>query len=1045
MKPEQQSINLLGITRSKAKMYEYFVPIEDHIALTKDPSALLSLAVGIIGDYSAIYNNISSEKESLEEQQNNLLFSSQYFDSYKESKINSQLDSYLLLVGSASYYLCNLPGSSAVLANRLGDSCPDMECEGLEYLLWALLKTNFSTNFEFVNENYSNVIHLILENLSAYYQTGNGEEQILGEVERLRKSVYLNGTARQLLVTDIVCSVISKRIYNSSWSCLKRYTDINIEEWRRVLTKKTFIQEFWPAQQLLGDKGVFNGRSAIVQMPTSAGKTKSIEIIIRSSFLSGRSQMAIIVAPFRALCSEIKNSLTVAFEAENVDIDSPSDTFQVDFNNISDIDFETNKLILVLTPEKFMYMLRHEPELAEKIGLILYDEGHQFDNGLRGVTYELLLSSLKRIIPKSVQSVLISAVISNAEAIGNWLIGETGVIVSGANLSPTFRTVAFTSWKDQRGRLEFVNQNNPESKEYFVPRVIEQSELALRGRESKKRYFPERTNGKSIALYLGLKLVQNGSIAIFCGNKSTVLSLCEEALDVFSRGYQSKLPIEISDQVEVSRLSFLLEKHFGPTDIKTRSSKIGIFGHSGNTPQGVRLAIEYAMQKGKIKFIICTSTLAQGVNLPIKYLIITSVYQAGQKIKTRDFHNLIGRAGRSGMHTEGSIIFADSEVYDQQNSKSESWRWNEAKKILDPKNTEPCISTLSSIFDPIYSDDKAYSIAISPLDFVKAYIESAESLASLPEEFANRNAEKKFTKAGLTWQFSEKMAIISAIESYLMAYWESKSKIPEEDVADLAKETLAYFLADEEKKVEILKLFTLLAQNVNNAFADANKRKAYGKTLLGVRDLLDIEKWTLEKMDILVDCLNCEELLRELWPILSIKITSTTFAKIVPKDYLLNISLQWINGVAYFELLELLIKSNVKIQAGSQMRNPQQDTVIDICDNALAFDATLILSAITEVIGLQKHEKKNRLISKLNELQKRLKYGLKTSLSIAFYEIGFSDRVIATELAAVFSNFSVTRKELLTDISLNQKRFKSEIDKYPQYYLTVFNEIINRQ
>ena len=49
-----------------------------------------------------------------------------------------------------------------------------------------------------------------------------------------------------------------------------------------------------------------------------------------------------------------------------------------------------DQVVLVATPEKFNYVLRHSPEIAEKIKLIIYDEGHQFDNGNRGITYELL-------------------------------------------------------------------------------------------------------------------------------------------------------------------------------------------------------------------------------------------------------------------------------------------------------------------------------------------------------------------------------------------------------------------------------------------------------------------------------------------------------------------------------------------------------------------------------------------------------------------------------------------------------------------------------
>jgi hypothetical protein len=56
-----------------------------------------------------------------------------------------------------------------------------------------------------------------------------------------------------------------------------------------------------------------------------------------------------------------------------------------------------------------------------------------------------------------------------------------------------------------------------------------------------------------------------------------------------------------------------------------------------------------------LKFVLCTSTLAQGVNLPIRYLIISGTMQGVERIKARDFRNLVGCSGRAGMHTEGTI------------------------------------------------------------------------------------------------------------------------------------------------------------------------------------------------------------------------------------------------------------------------------------------------------------------------------------------------------------------------------------------------------
>ena len=102
-------------------------------------------------------------------------------------------------------------------------------------------------------------------------------------------------------------------------------------------------------------------------------------------------------------------------------------------------------------------------------------------------------------------------------------------------------------------------------------------------------------------------------------------------------------------------------------------------------------------------FVACTSTLAQGVNLPIRYLIVSSIHQAGVKISVRDFQNLVGRAGRSGMHTEGLVIFSDPEVYD--NKRSEPRKFNSSTELLSPANSENTTSSLLELLDSFSSKD----------------------------------------------------------------------------------------------------------------------------------------------------------------------------------------------------------------------------------------------------------------------------------------------------------------------------------------------------
>lgn len=1038
MRPEQRSNVLLGITRSKAKMYEYGVPQPYHIKIPRDPSRLFTLAIGMLGDLAVMINTGQSGPEYAELTEN-LRFSAYFFDSYCESKLNQDLDPYLFLLGSASYYLCDLPGSSGVLAGRLTTDSPELGCLGLEKLMIWLLKGDFSAGVADPGGIYGAHIKDISSCLAQYYREGTGEEGLFVTTNQLRKTAYANGSPRQLLFADVICALLRKRHENSTFYGLPRYSGLAQSEWLRILQKKSFVRELWPAQHLLGKHGVFYGTSAVVQMPTSAGKTRATEIIIRSSFLSGRTSLAVIVAPFRALCHEIRNSLVKAFRDESVNVNELSDVLQTDFE-IEQI--LTGQQILVVTPEKLVYVLRHAPELAGKIGLLIYDEGHQFDSGTRGVTYELLLTSLKTMVPETVQTVLISAVINNAESINNWLNGSGAQVVSGINLGPTYRTVAFASWMDQLGRLEFVTLHDPEKRDFFVPRVIESYPLQLKKRETKKRAFPEKGDGKSVALYLGIKLVPNGGVALFCGTKRTASGLCAKLIEAYNRGLPIAKPIVFSNRDEVEKLYFLHQCNLGNDAIATQCARIGVFTHHANTPHGIRLAVEHAMKEGLARFVVCTSTLAQGVNLPIRYLIITSIYQGTERIKVRDFHNLIGRAGRSGMHTEGSILFADPEVYDKRNALDTKWRWAQVKELLDPGNSEPCASTILSIFEPLKSDDRKYVIRWEPLTFVQTYVENPAQLDNLPTEIDNQYADKGFTKAGLEEQIARRVDIIAAIESYLMAYWDdSGSRIKEDSVAELARGTLAYHLAEEDTRKHIIEVFKLLAKNIEKNVPEATRRKVFGKTLYGVRDSIAIEGWVNKNIEQIVVCGTQEDLLSTLWPVLAQYIRNSTFRRCNPAEVLRDLAAGWIQGRPFHELFTILSEPSVRFGTGSRAQYPLIEHVVDICENALAYDGMLAVGAVTEIFGLLRPGAETTL-EDLQKLQKRLKYGLPSSAATALYELGFADRVVSMELSSVVELSTGSRKSVIQVIRKNKKEVNRLLEKYPIYFSAVFNSIL---
>jgi POLQ-like helicase len=1042
MRPEERSNHLLGIIRAKAKMIEYHVPEQyQNIDLSSDPAKLFTLSIGLLGDFAAGTNREEDRSEVLVALRKNMLFSAHFFDSYLQSRLNETIDFYLSLLGSSSYYLCDLPGSATVLAKHIAGRCRNLEGEGLEKLLLWLLQSDFSITFEGSDGLFGDYIETIHKLVSQYFKSGNGEEKLIDLARNLRGAVYESGTPRQLLFGDIIVAVLIKMIQNSSWKALPLYSGIPRDKWLIALQKESFIKELWPAQHLLGQAGVFRGKSAVVQMPTSAGKTKAIELVIRSAFLADRTSLAIIIAPFRALCHEIKNSLVSSFYNESTKVDELSDVLQTDFEIV---ELLGHKQILVVTPEKLLYVLRHDPELASNVGLLIFDEGHQFDSGTRGITYELLLTFLRSILSDGAQKVLVSAVISNAEAVGEWLNGDPKV-VEGTNLNPTFRSVGFASWLDRLGRIEYIDGKDAEKGEFFVPRVIESLNLGKTGREKIDRFFPEKSDGQAIALYLGLKLAPNGSIAIFCGRKTTAASICEKSVAIIERGISLPLPKEYSDQQEVERLHYLHVENLGPDSPATKSAVHGIFSHHGNTPHGIRLAVEYAMREGFVRFVVCTSTLAQGVNLPIRYLIVTSVYQGIERIRVRDFHNLIGRVGRAGMHTEGSVLFADPIVYDKKRNRRDSWRWKQIKTLLDQKNSEPCTSNLLSIFDPIKSDDDKSTINMEPLDFVRAYIGDPGGLSKFTDEIVRQNAEKGFTRGGVERQIAWKISLITSIESFLLSQWDEKEEVLSEvSIAQLAQETFAFFLADEQKREHILELFKLLAANISNNITDPRRRRIYGRTLYGLKDVLAIEIWVQGNLDQLLVTKSMVETLNLIWPQLIKYIHNSFFKKFDNPEVLKEITQEWIEGESFHNILEIIQQRKARIIWGTQRRDFKIGHIVDICEGGFAYDGALLLGALTEILELIDQDGISELVRRLQLFQKQIKYGLPTRASIHLYEIGFSDRVIALDLARSFNLDSEDKQMVLRILKSDTQKSIEIIDKYPSYFQLRMKEILKQ-
>ena len=996
---------MLKYQKAKAKLVEYDIPRKDYPKFPLNSNELSYPVVYILSRYaeSVIENNVAD----MEEFSPHLVAASQYFDAAVGANDREEYDVDFLLSGAAAYFLSDDFGSAKVLCSeffvRINPEINEPQKITGNLLGYLLLNRDFHISVD--TPNGEKVCHSLL----AYYNTGEGVEKIRGLLSEYRKAVYENDAPMEIYYVDILCAIVMVALSKSSWSLLPRYSELDQSLWSDYLKNPKAPRMLWPAQQLIGEKGVLRGQSAIVQLPTGVGKTKSIELMIRSSFASGRATTAIIVAPLRALCNEIANDMISAF-GDEVLVNQFSDVLEEDFSLDLFLSFKSK--ILICTPEKLSYIIHHQADFLDEIGLYIFDEGHMFDDGSRGAIYELLISEIRSHISGEEQIILLSAVLSNAEQIHKWLLGEAGVLASDSKIKATPKTIGFAS---QTKDIHYYSDDSAQE-DFYIPRSIEVITLQKRPREKKQRYFPELTDAKDIAIYYANKLCKNGGAAIFANRTSTVLTAINRIIELRDRGC---LLAEIkgnSDGKEMSRLAQLMSDYYGEQHPYTIACYLGVVPHYSNLPNGLRLAVEHACRNKALRLVVCTSTLAQGVNIPIKYLFMTSFMVARNSMQIRSFQNLMGRTARSGMYTEGSVIVTDPRLFDNRNNQKNggNLRWNDCTKMFDSSASEPCGSSILSLVQDIVVDYQAGFIGSDVAKFIIENYGKNDCFNQLMSELSSALLERYPSKTNNNIAESVKFRkrTMEAIENHLCFVFSNDENTDRQAIAsEICKETLAYFMANDDEKALLERIFDVIALKISNF--DYSQLKNYARTMIGIDLSLQIEKWIAENH--LTQQNYTNEQLVEM--IISFFQETHTLKK--GTKCFADICQMWLDGCSFVGMYRSTSLSIADLE--------------DICNKSISYELSFFVGSIIDIIEISDEDIVNPLPNLLR-LQRRLKYGVKTETAVSICEKIFNDRFLANLLADEIGHDAIETNSIVGVIQSHKDDILDILSAYPTYF-----------
>lgn len=400
--------------------------------------------------------------------------------------------------------------------------------------------------------------------------------------------------------------------------------------------------------QILACRALESGRGVLVAAPTGAGKTVVGEF---AAFLAIRKgKKCFYTTPIKALSNQKYQEFVERFGAEKVGL------LTGDTNINGDAD------ILVMTTEVLRNMLYAGSNTLSSLGFVVMDEVHYLADKFRGAVWEEVLIHLM----ESVQVISLSATVSNAEEFGEWLQvvrGDTEVIVSEVRPVPLYQHVLIDNTL----------------MDLFVENGQVNPEILRREREAMRRIRTPRNRGKDFAA--GGHRLSRAEIIEKLDREQMLPAItfifsrlgCDSAVrQCLTAGVRLTTATE---RKEIRESAIGYTEHIAEEDLDTlgfaewmNALERGVAAHHAGLLPSFKAAVEDLFQRGLIKAVFATETLALGINMPARTVVLEKLVkwngEAHLPVTPGEYTQLTGRAGRRGIDIEGNAVVQWSPTVD---------------------------------------------------------------------------------------------------------------------------------------------------------------------------------------------------------------------------------------------------------------------------------------------------------------------------------------------------------------------------------------------
>jgi len=422
--------------------------------------------------------------------------------------------------------------------------------------------------------------------------------------------------------------------------------------------------DFFPSQIAAIERGLLTRSDTFsLQMPTGAGKTTLCETLLFYHLSARPNEAAVLLVPYRSLASELRDSLVRNLNQMGISarcayggtVPSGEETRAFD-----------DTRALIATPETLSGLLSANPLFAARISLVICDEGHLLDAPSRGVGLELLLARMMVRKAGVQRYVFVSAIVLNIEEINQWLGGTDDSVVR-STYRPAIAEFAVLRPSGEGANRPWdleMHPHEPEALRYRIESFLRRDDFRFLNSETGNLNTYAFNSFSCRAIAAARKALPMGAAVVFAANKrgaQGAIGLARQLLNQLEKPLPLPRPIDFADMNALAPAIDYVETEYGGDWVGAQALKAGVILHHGDIPQETREVLERLLRQRTVTLGICTSTLAEGVNLPIRTLVLYSVQRLGaggarDDLLTRDIKNLVGRAGRAGATTKGLVV-----------------------------------------------------------------------------------------------------------------------------------------------------------------------------------------------------------------------------------------------------------------------------------------------------------------------------------------------------------------------------------------------------